>query len=310
MKLKGVIFNACVFVEIAALSLLAGLTFSLDVDVPTDGEEILFQPAVLWAKRYSTWLGVSLFSVLALTKTFRWLFKPSSKEQCILERQAKDALDRFRNKVFPEIRENEPDHYNRVTLFKKVTAARWISPRRGPYLWPWGWRWPWSGWLVIACRSGHVTQNSSAGFLIADDGKAEGIAGCAYHAGALRATGLPSLSEMRYYTQTQRVWLSFRNRIRWTNSQTEDYAITSNAVRDYARDTRSSQHAVWQRMKAGKPCPTSILGVRIDDSKGNIYGVVVIDSANDIECIDSNDRSFQAAWTKLRNRLIECGVIP
>jgi hypothetical protein len=62
-------------------------------------------------------------------------------------------------------------------------------------------------------------------------------------------------------------------------------------------------------MKAGKLCPTCILGVRITSADGTIWGVVVMDSSNQYECIDTEDKSFKAAWTKLRNRLISLGAL-
>jgi hypothetical protein len=270
---------------------------------------IFLQSAVVWAQKYPTEAGFALLGLVAACKFFGWLCRSESPEEATLERLATHALDEFRSKVFPGIPSNVENHLNRVTLFKKVGTVWWMSPRRGWWCWPWGFRCPWSGWLIVIHRSGHVTKNSWVAFLAPNDGAAEGVTGKAFQAGALRVKPSDDLNGEVYVSWGMGLWHQFWHKIGYANTKNADYVRLKWAVHNYARSTHTSPRIVWRRMKAKKVCPTSILGVKVQAASGEPWGVLVMDSANAFECVDTEDQRFKTAWTGLMKSLRKYGAL-
>lgn len=54
--------------------------------------------------------------------------------------------------------------------------------------------------------------------------------------------------------------------------------------------------------------PTEILAVRIVDLKRNRWGVLVMDSCNNVRCIDTDEEEFVTALEKLISKLNDYGV--
>lgn len=84
--------------------------------------------------------------------------------------------------------------------------------------------------------------------------------------------------------------------------------MCSSKVKQYAELTHTSENFVWKRLKAGKLCPTSILGVQIINHNKEPWGVLVMDSSNEIECIVTTEIRFKAELTTLQNKLQSLGV--
>ena len=144
-------------------------------------------------------------------------------------------------------------------------------------------------------------------FLAPDDpASAEGVAGQAWRRLEFRVGGgqhpLPDLNNAPYLSMWTRLFLRIARRMGKTNDWIEKKLEVEEKVRDYAVATSTSANYVWSRMKKRKACPTFILGMQILDS-GHPWGVVVIDSCNHHECIDSNDEAFREGFTKLLNDL-------
>lgn len=263
------------------------------------------------------WAAVIVFIAAAFVSAARfasWMAREKSKEAKAIERLATEALDKFREKVFGDIPDNEPIDHNRVTLFKHQSCRFWFWPFRGR-LTPWGFgRGPWSGWLAAVHRSGHLTKRGIAVFLAPDDAScAEGVAGQAFRRQAYRAgkgeNKLPNLSSVQYLGKITAVLLALRSTIGWRNPEVIRYQEERQLVEEYAKQTNVSARLVWQRIKRRKICPISMVGIPVENSQGETWGVLVMDSRNEHECIDTDTKAFRAALTVLTGALRSYGVI-
>lgn len=311
MRLRTIISWVSKGAELAFIALLGTLTFALNVKLPaSDKPRIFLQAWIEFAQDWATVLGAAFFIAIVAAKVIHYFVQPAkSPEQARFERLITKALDEFRGKVFPDLPDSIETHLNRVTLFKKVSTAWRMRPARGLWFWPWGWwRGPWSGWLIIAHRSGHITQNSIAAFLCSNDGAAEGIAGKGYQCSARRAPNLPDINGEAYISWPWRIWYSFFNLVRVDDDAQRKYNRLKGLVEQYATLTETPPRLVWKRMKCKKVFPTNMLGIRVLDDEGEIWGSVVMDSCNTHVCIDSNDPRFRRAWKKLEDRLRLYGV--
>lgn len=148
-----------------------------------------------------------------------------------------------------------PVHEHRVTLFRH---ADWSFLLRSPIqciqLCCAHRRWPLAGWLRIEERSGHTTQRSNTVFLAPDDAaSATGIAGLAWSCrGGIAKSDLPKLH---------------------SGSSDEE-------VKRYADETKDSPESVRERLRNGKPCARAYMGVPVEAGRGNVWGVVVLDSTD------------------------------
>lgn len=249
--------------------------------------------------------------VWVVVKLFSWMCGPKHPSELIIERLATSALDEFRRSVFPSIEDStEPDHHNRVTLFQHKKLLQFPSPWRS-FFWPWGFGcYPWSGWLIAISRSGHVTQNLRSAFYCPDDGESgEGLASKAYFKGACRTSKLPKLSrnESSHILST---WLYRLCRyFKFTGQKCEKFNLFWSKVEVYADMTGTSRFSVWKRVRKKRACPNNMLGIRLENSHNEVWGVLTMDSSNDIVCIDSNSSQFRTALTRLTKKLRNMGVI-
>lgn len=300
--------------EWSSLGLLGGLGFALDIALPKPGDDPIFlQLLVTWAQEWPTQIGVTLTFLVVLTRTLRWFLKTKTPEQKIIDRQITEALDKFRKVCFGNIPNNEPEDHNRVTLFKHVQWKWWVWPFKS-VLSPWGlWRWPWSGWLVVTHRSGHVTQSATAIFLAPDDAPhSEGISGQAWRRGAYRVgkgdAKLPNLNGVDYVRFLWRCLLTLRRWLGSTNPTVVEFEEVSKRVKEYAKATTTTRRSVWQRIKKKKVCPTSLLAVPIHDRNNERWGVIVMDSCNSHECVDTDSPAFRKNLKLLTKTLHDCGI--
>jgi len=169
------------------------------------------------------------------------------------------------------------------------------------------------GWLVVLNRSGHVTQTATTAFLAPDDApNAEGVAGPAWRRGALRVgrgdARLPDLSNCRYYGMWSRCWHGIRARMGSRATAVLAFEAVRSRVEQYAELTNTSKKFVWDRLRLKKPCPTSIVGILIRDHQKEPWGVLIMDSSNDYECIDTTEQKFRHALTTLMNKLQSYGI--
>ncbi len=301
--------------EYVALVFLGSLGFALDVDTGEGHEERFLKGLVTWSQENATEVGVGLATFVFLTRVVRYWCREKSPESEVVERVIGDALEKFRSAVFGAIPEDVPDDHIRVTLFKHYKLFFMVRPFRG-FLIPWGWgRYPWSGWLAVAYRTGHVAQTGGAIFLAPDDAQhSEGVAGMAWRCGKCQvgiASPLPpDLSSVRWRGWATRLWLRAKMRIFGGDvGDVADYVADCAIVEEYAKLTQCSSKFVWQRIRRGRPNPTSIVAVMLRDHNNRPWGVVVMDSCTETRCSETNAQSFRAALTTLKKELIRLDVL-
>jgi len=287
-------------VEWIAVGLLASAGYALDVTVPDAGKDPIFlQPLVQFVQAHATVLGILLGAYIVVNRAVRRLRKDGeSKELRVMHRMVNRNLDKFRQVVFPGLSDTIPQDENRVTMFK-YQPFKWTLRL-----------WPWSGWLVMLERSGHLTRYRAPIFRVTDNPeKCEGIAGRAWRSGAVRSGNpkapLPDLSDMPYTNWYRAFALQIREWFNDDSPSVVQYAEHRRMVDNYAQATCTSSRVVWTRLRQGKPCPTSILGILIYGKGKRPWGVLAMDSCNSIACIDSNDRKFVRALNQLMDTLDE-----
>ena len=266
---------------------------------------------VEWTSEYAFWIIVCSCSLIIVARFIRWRLAPKSREAEILDRQVDNALDKFRERCFLALPQTEPLDNNRVTIFKHVQWRWWIWPWRCCCS-PWGWcRCPGSGWLVVAHRSGHTTQSSGTVFLAPDDAdQADGIAGQTWRRkNAYRVRNLPDLGAISYVGCIGASWLWLRALWVPTCPAVTAYSEAGRNIEQYAKATTTTPRLVWLRIKGKKKLPLSMCGIPLESRKNIPIGVLVLDSCNTYECIDTDTRSFRGALTRLTNRLHELGVL-
>lgn len=299
--------------EYLSIIFLAWIGWCLDFDIKEAESASLLSKAILETRAAGPILVIAAAISNFLFRFLSWRTQTKHTAQIALDRISTEVLDDFRKKVFPGVGSmKEPVHHNRVTLFKHFSTAVFL-PRHAwkSTLWPWGfWRWPWSGWLVVSMRSGHVTQTATAIFLCPDDPEnGEGVAGQAWSRGAYRVTGLPNF-EYAEYPRYARWWMCWcMELMKFENSKVIAFRDFKERVTNYADSTNTSWYCVLKRIRSKKSCPNDILGVMIENSKGEPWGVLVMDSSNSIHCIDSNDSKFRSAFTTLTRKLRNMGAI-
>ncbi len=310
---KQLICNGLSFLAIVSVVALGWLCFALDVQVPREGERRIFmQSVVVLAKKYATEAGIVLSCIVVGTRILERSIRPSCASTIIQDRLITEALDRFRRKVFPDVPNTEPKDRNRVTVFKHVNRKWWIFPFRG-WLTPWGnWRHPYSGWLVVWQRSGHLTQRKTAVFLAPDDAtQSEGIAGMAWRGEEQRVghgtARLPDLSGIQYVGWLKVGCIHLARKLLRLNVG-ESYNEACRKVKLYADSTNTPAWSVWHRIRQRKACPTSILSTLLVDGNGEPWGVLVMDSSNDHECIETRDQRFRDALSELSRSLRRYGL--
>jgi hypothetical protein len=163
-------------------------------------------------------------------------------------------------------------------------------------------------------RSGHQTQSVGTVFLAPDDAEhCEGVAGQAWRRRAYRVgrgeNKLPDLRGIVHVGYPQAIWWSIRNLVGKPPEQLAAFARDKETIRNYAEATHCSPRFVWQRIKRKRRCPTSMLAVELRDRDKEPWGVLVMDSCNDFECIDSDSREFRTALTKLTDWLQKSGAM-
>lgn len=291
--------------EWLAIFLFGALSFVLGVSVPESPKTILFQDAVEAIQSRPVVAGLVLSVALVVFKGLRHAFKvKTTLEQETIAALLNRQLDCFRDVVFPDLPANIPKHENRVTIFQKVDFLAMPSPRRGWLVWPWGlWHSAWSGWLVVKYRSGHVTLDSRTAFIAPASGNAEGVVGQAWECGAFRARGLPNLNSEEYVGYYRGSWYRFREWVNLGNPTTKRYVALREKIHDYAAATRNPPRLVWKRLKSGRTIPLSILGILLYDVYDRVWGVLVVDSSNEFECMDSEDPKFRKALRELNKEL-------
>jgi len=297
--------------EVAAYVCLMWIGYALDFDLPHEGEPaILLQWFIEWSKSCAHLVVYVSAGVVLVVRVLKWGLAESPPASRVIDRLVSTELDKLRSQCFEEISPSEPRDNNRVTLFKHVRWKWLVSPAKSA-LWPWGWgRGPSSGWLVVMHRSGHATQGSGSIFLAPDDApNAEGVAGRAWRAdGAVRVRKLPDLKEVRYIGYFRSIWLRLRERTRFTSGSVEAYAQAREKIRTYAKAGGVSAESVWKRIKHGKKNPTTILAVPVETTDNMRWGVLVLDSCNDVQPIDTDTREFRRAFNALEKRLASYGI--
>ncbi|WP_437187610.1 hypothetical protein SH668x_001013 [Planctomicrobium sp. SH668] len=235
--------------------------------------------------------------------------RTESAESITLNKGVCDALDDFRRSVFPKLPGKTPRDANRVTIFKHVPTVWFVMQWKGIF-WPWGKAWPWSGWLVLKHRSGHTTKLSTTIFLAPDNAEnAEGVAGFAWRAdGAVRRRDLPQLDGIEarsIFQSTKLAWAKYRN----SSAPELQIAIEHDRrVERYAKETFTSTRVVWQRIRKKKKSPISILAIPLETVDNQRWGVLVVDSANEYDCLDPEDARFRKAFLKLKKSLAKFAV--
>ncbi len=305
---------SAVIAEWLIIVALSSVCFALDVDLPPkDQPELFMQSWVEFAHARPTLLGIALGVGILVVRIGRRLVENKRREVAILDRLRTETLDRFRDTCFPTIPSNEPKDLNRVTVFRHLKCLWWIWPFRG-VLTPWGLgRGPWSGWLVVHCRSGHVTRGTRTAFLAPDDAQhSEGVAGQAWRRQAYRvgkgANKLPELKDVRYVSWPVAIFYNVLLAISAPTTNAKRFAEERTKVTNYAEATHCRPRFVWQRIKRKTPCPVALLAVPLLNKNREPWGVVVMDSCNQYECIDTDSREFRTAFTKLEQQLHSLGV--
>ena len=237
------------------------------------------------------------------------LVRETTDAQRILNKLIDESLDKFRSAVFPTVPKTEPTANNRVTVFKHV-RWKWLVFRS---IWPWGfWRGPASGWLVFVRRSGHTTQASSTVFLAPDDPEhAEGVAGRAWKGDAsIRVRDLPVLSNVAYAGKMWKLyhWMRACFLRQPTQSWLRHLGNVSE-VRKYCDSGNVSERWVWRKIKNKQGLPVSVLATPLDTADNERWGVLVIDSSNEFDCIGEDGEQFRRAFQNLRKQLRAYGLM-
>ena len=175
-------------------------------------------------------------------------------------------LDAFREALFGD--SSDDDAHHRVTLFK--WERRWRSMRDGSGRW----QRPGSRWLVPVARSGHGSKKTLARFRCPDDtDRAEGIAGRAWARSSVCAMKLPNV-----------------NRQGCSEKNLQRYA------------SRTYVSVRWVRKR--KPAARSFMGFRVEDTRSEPWGVLVIDSRRpDFDTQRAQEAS--KAYSRVLARLVQ-----
>lgn len=230
------------------------------------GSTLLKFPLIEWAVTLAhSWGPLVLVSVtllVSLSQIARHFFgNPWVWEQIEV------VLNQLQEHAFNPDYRDEPRNHHRATLFIYKKYKYWIWPWRG---WtPWGGaRRPCSGWLAPVSRSGHTTQKSTALFLASDEGKVEGVAGRTWACAAvITMLNLPIID---------------------SKSSDEDIA-------EYAKQIWVSPEFIKDRIKKGRMCPSSLMGIPVMSGSRPI-AVVVLDSLQP-DGIKSAEQLFVATRT-------------
>ncbi|HAH46948.1 hypothetical protein [Gimesia sp.] len=301
------------WIDWVSIVAMGAVGYILDIDLSRLNTNSLFYKPVDWIQDKAPQVLIISVLLLAMSRLFRWSLREKTPEQRIIDRHISDLLDKFRQVCFPELPQNTAVDHNRVTLFKHVDFKFWVWPFK-KLLNPWGyWLGPWSGWLCVIYRSGHITQDGATVFLAPDAAQnSEGIAGQAWRSGAYRVGSeenkLPDLNGDKYVGLISRLWLKTIKLLKVSSAKADEYDKLDRKVKDYARNTNTSVKSVWQRLKKGKTCPTSILGVIIRNEKKECWGVLVMDSSNGYSCIDTSEKKFRAELSTLNRELRRYGI--
>ena len=151
-------------------------------------------------------------------------------------------LQQIHRFAFQDIQQ-DPVCEHRVTLF------------RGTWCWSWAnrsaWCWPFGHKLVIAVRSGHMTQKSKTTWSIGDrPSHCTGFAGLVWlHKKVICITNLPDVT-----------------------STTDDKIL-----KQYAKKTNITFE--WLKNKNPRPTATAYLGIPVEINN-ELWGVIVLDSSN------------------------------
>lgn len=159
-----------------------------------------------------------------------------------------------------------------------------------------------------------MTQKTTTAFLAPDSAShADGVAGQAWRRNSYRVgigpDKLPDLRSVKYVSLLVAVWYNLLLALKVKSVPALRYKSDSHAIRNYADATHCQPRFVWQRIKRKIPCPTSLVAVPLDDKNRDPWGVLVIDSCNDYECIDINSRNFRSGLQKLVQQLHSLGVM-
>jgi hypothetical protein len=232
--------------QISAIAGSALLGPLLRADIEKAGQWLpILGKCLDWVQESGWWLVLGLALTIASAKVACSLIGQPWVWQAL-----HSILDEFQKNAF-RIEGNDPLHYHRVTLFRRVRFRWLLRPRRSRW-WPWGTkRMPWSGWLVPVLRSGHTTQRTDAAFLAPDDAdNAEGIVG---------------------QTWSCRRVLFLENLPNLEGSPSEADIV------EYAHKTWVSKALIEDRLRRRKPCARSFCGIPVE-VKGKPWGAIVLDS--------------------------------
>jgi hypothetical protein len=150
-------------------------------------------------------------------------------------------------------------------------------------------------------------------FLAPDDAThAEGVAGMGWRGAEKRVgtgqTKLPDLNHAAYIGRLRRAWFFFRRLVGWNDMNVGAYQKLCDDISTYAQLTATSTESIWSRLRCRKKTPTSILAVALPDHRSQPWGVLVMDSCNVFECIDTKDPIFRTALRELCRKLTAYGV--
>lgn len=202
---------------------------------------------VLTFNKDNLWWIVPLFAALAGVAAFiKTHFGTTNSWKVVTA-----LLEEYRKAVFADRNtlESDPDHFNRVTLYKHV-KWRWMFCL-----------WPWSQWVVPVARTGHTTQTWRIPRFKAPTGdpdNAKGVAGHAFAANSIIAIdNLPDLKN----------------------------SPGKKSIVKYGRMAFVDEKWVRKKLKKGSCSIRSMVGVPIE-VKGEIWGAIVVDSRHPIRIID------------------------
>ncbi len=187
---------------------------------------------------FSGLLGVAVLAIIAKRASDPWIWE-----------KLKFVLNEFKNKAYAG-HDSDPDHYNRVTLFKYKKYSIKMSPWRKGSVKKVR---PWSGWLVSVLRSGYTTQRVEAAFHVSphDPEAYEGMAAKAWITNyTCCAVNLPDLNAKD---------------------------LKKRDIKAYAKATKCPESMVQYYINKGKSLPRSVGAIPIE-VHGNRWGVLVLDS--------------------------------
>jgi hypothetical protein len=272
-------------------STFAIATIGMILNIRTDtGRHVAFDWLVNLVQNSATWLLIGTTCALVISRGVRrWATDRTTPEARLLSRLVSEELDRFRKTAFLGVPGHEPHDNNRVTIFRHDKKMWRIWPVRS-FLWPWGiGRGPWSGWLVVAHRSGHVTQLRTSVFLAPDDAQAEGVAGQAWRGGTIRADEMPDLSAAAYVSVAGLALIWLRRQLKLADGPARHacYVELKRQVDAYATGTSVHPSDVWSRIKRKSKLPTSIVALPLHAPNNEPWGVLVMDSCNSVACMNT-----------------------